>query len=254
MMMIAAVVAADSGYSSLPTPPKVLLLRIEHCLYLIRRLCQVETYFGNVNPIGVRACYDEGKRAAECLVYSFAREYNLDVRVSRIFNTYGPRMAINDGRVVTNMIAQALEVRNGGLCWLRSSKKQQQQQQLEKNKFVQLVQGKPLTVYGSGMQTRSFQYISDLISGLEKLMASSYTLPVNIGNPSEITILDLAHMILEITESKAGITFKNNTADDPNKRKPDISLAKKTLDWEPTVALRDGLALTVADVAHQLNR
>ncbi|XXG54082.1 hypothetical protein AAC387_Pa03g2052 [Persea americana] len=177
---------------------------------------QVETYWGNVNPIGVRSCYDEGKRTAETLTMDYHRGANVEVRIARIFNTYGPRMCIDDGRVVSNFVAQALRK-------------------------------EPLTVYGDGKQTRSFQYVSDLVEGLIRLMEGEHVGPFNLGNPGEFTMLELAHVVQETIEPNARIVFRANTQDDPHKRKPDISKAKELLGWEPTIPLRKGLPLMVSD-------
>lgn len=182
---------------------------------------QTEEYWGNVNPIGERSCYDEGKRCAETLAFDYHREHNLQVRVARIFNTYGPRMALDDGRVVSNFVAQA-------------------------------IQGVPMTVYGDGSQTRSFQYVSDLVAGLVALMEGDHTGPMNLGNPGEFTMLKLAEKVKEVVNPDAEIVFKENTADDPSRRKPDISRAKKELGWEPKVPLADGLALMVDDFKERL--
>jgi UDP-glucuronate decarboxylase len=175
---------------------------------------QREDYWGNVNPIGIRACYDEGKRIAETLTYDYHRQHNLDVRVVRIFNTYGPRMLENDGRVVSNFIAQALA-------------------------------GNPLTIYGDGSQTRSFCYASDLISGFIQLMASDYIYPVNIGNPGEYTILELASAVKEMINPGSELIFKPLPSDDPRRRRPDISKANALLDWEPKISLAEGLKSTI---------
>jgi UDP-glucuronate decarboxylase len=178
---------------------------------------QPEYYWGNVNPVGIRSCYDEGKRCAETLCMDYHRQNNVKVKIVRIFNTYGPRMHPNDGRVVSNFIVQAL-------------------------------QNKPLTVYGNGTQTRSFQYIDDLIEGMIRMMNTpdDITGPVNLGNPSEFTILEIAKLIIELTKSKSEIEFKPLPQDDPCKRKPDIKLAKKLLDnWEPELSLREGLIKTI---------
>jgi UDP-glucuronate decarboxylase len=177
---------------------------------------QSEEYRGNVNPIGIRSCYDEGKRIAETLAFDYYRQNKVDIRVVRIFNTYGPRMLENDGRVVSNFIAQALR-------------------------------GKPLTVYGDGSQTRSFCYVSDLIEGFIRLMNSDYIGPVNIGNPGEYTILQLAEAVRDMVNPGSEINFESLPSDDPRRRRPDITKAKTILDWEPTVALQEGLKLTVAD-------
>lgn len=176
---------------------------------------QPESYWGNVNPIGLRSCYDEGKRIAETLFFDYHRQNAVDIRVVRIFNTYGPRMLVNDGRVVSNFIVQALR-------------------------------GEPITIYGGGEQTRSFCYVSDLVEGMMRMMdAEGLTGPVNLGNPSEFTIRQLAETIIEMTNSRSAIEFKPLPSDDPERRKPDISLAKDKLQWEPTIALRDGLAKTI---------
>ena len=175
---------------------------------------QKETYWGNVNPIGPRACYDEGKRVAETMMYAYHSQSHVDVRVARIFNTFGPRMHPNDGRVVSNFIIQAL-------------------------------QGKDITIYGDGSQTRSFQFVEDLVDGLISLMEGSYTGPVNLGNPDEYTIKDFAVMIKDITQSSSDIKHLEATQDDPRKRKPDITLAKTELGWSPRHAVRDGLRETV---------
>ena len=177
---------------------------------------QTEEYWGNVNPIGPRACYDEGKRCAESLAISYSRQYSVPVRIPRIFNTYGPRMHVNDGRVVSNFALQALR-------------------------------GEPITIYGEGEQTRSFCYVSDLIDGLVRLMDSSYdALPVNLGNPHERTIRELAERVIELTGARSKLTFEPLPTDDPTRRRPDISRARELLDWEPKVALDDGLATTIA--------
>jgi UDP-glucuronate decarboxylase len=182
---------------------------------------QTEDYWGNVNPIGERSCYDEGKRVAETLTFDYHREHGVDIRVARIFNTYGPRMALDDGRVVSNFVSQALR-------------------------------GEPLTVYGDGSQTRSFQYVSDLVAGLVALMEGSHTGPFNIGNPKEFTMLELAQHVKEVVNPEAVLVFRENTADDPSRRKPDISKAKAMLGWQPTVELREGLSLMVSDFRARL--
>lgn len=178
---------------------------------------QVESYWGNVNPIGPRSCYDEGKRCAETLFFDYHRQHALDIKVVRIFNTYGPRMHPADGRVVSNFIIQALN-------------------------------GEPLTLYGDGAQTRSFCYVDDLIEGFVKLMNSrdGFTGPVNIGNPGEFTIRQLAELIIEMTGSSSPLEFKPLPADDPLQRRPDISLAEAELNWQPTIQLREGLLKTIA--------
>ncbi len=177
---------------------------------------QPEAYWGKVNPIGPRACYDEAKRVAETLFFDYHRQHDLKIRVARIFNTYGPRMAADDGRVVSNFIVQALR-------------------------------GEPITIYGDGTQTRSFCYVDDLVSGLIALMdnTSSETGPVNLGNPGEFTMSELATLVLEMTGSKSSLEHRDLPQDDPKQRQPDISKAKKVLNWEPAVALKDGLARTI---------
>ncbi|RLE04507.1 MAG: SDR family NAD-dependent epimerase/dehydratase [Candidatus Aminicenantes bacterium] len=176
---------------------------------------QEEEYWGYVNPIGLRSCYDEGKRVAETLMMDYHRQNKVDTRIARIFNTYGPRMAINDGRVISNFIVQAL-------------------------------QNKPLTVYGEGQQTRAFCYVSDIIEGLVRLMnTENYYQPVNLGNPEEIKIIDLAKKIIELTGSSSSISYHPLPADDPIQRCPDISRARKVLDWQPTVGLEEGLETTI---------
>ncbi len=176
---------------------------------------QNETYWGNVNPIGVRSCYDEGKRAAETLMMDYHRQHNTDIRIVRIFNTYGPNMDPKDGRVVSNCIMQALN-------------------------------GEDITVYGDGSQTRSFCYVDDLVNGLILMMnKEGITGPVNLGNPSERTVLNLAEMIKKLTDSKSKIVFKPLPSDDPIKRKPDITLAKNELGWEPKIDIEDGLKNTI---------
>jgi UDP-glucuronate decarboxylase len=176
---------------------------------------QPETYNGNVNTVGTRACYDEGKRCAETLFMDYHRQHNLDIRIVRIFNTYGPNMYEDDGRVVSNFIVQALR-------------------------------GEDLTIYGDGNQTRSFQYIDDLIDGMVKMMeVGDFIGPVNIGNPEETSINDLANKIIELTNSKSTITHKELPEDDPEKRKPDISLAMEKLNWQPRVSLDEGLGKTI---------
>lgn len=183
---------------------------------------QTEKYFGNVNPIGERSCYDEGKRIAETLTMDYYREHELEVRIVRIFNTYGPRMALDDGRVVSNFVAQALT-------------------------------GKPITVYGDGQQTRSFQYISDLVRGMVAVMEGPDIGPFNIGNPGEFTMLELANLIREVVNPAAQIEFQENTADDPARRQPDITKVRTQLGWEPLVPLREGLAKMVEDFRKRLH-
>lgn len=178
---------------------------------------QPESYHGNVNPIGPRACYDEGKRGAETLFFDYYRQHQVEIKVMRIFNTYGPRMSATDGRVVSNLILQAL-------------------------------QGEALTVIGDGKQTRSFCFVDDTIDAMWRLMNSSKTLrgPINVGNPSECTILDLASLILDLTGSKSQLTYLPATADDPLRRQPLVDLAKNELSWTPNVSLKDGLIQTIA--------
>ncbi len=177
---------------------------------------QTEDYWGNVNPIGPRACYDEGKRAAETLFFDYQRQHDLKIKVVRLFNTYGPRMHPHDGRVVSNFVVSALN-------------------------------GKPLTVYGEGEQTRSFCYVSDLIDGLISMMHSDDTVigPINLGNPGEFTIGQLANMVIEMTGTDSGIDYLPLPQDDPIRRQPDITRATNTLGWEPTIALREGLETTI---------
>ncbi|MDD3280439.1 MAG: SDR family oxidoreductase [Bacteroidales bacterium] len=177
---------------------------------------QIESYWGHVNPIGIRSCYDEGKRCAETLFMDYHRMNSVDIKIVRIFNTYGPRMHPNDGRVVSNFIVQAL-------------------------------QGKDITIYGDGKQTRSFQYIDDLIKGMIKMMEApdEFIGPVNIGNPHEFTILELAQKVIEMISSKSKLIFKPLPSDDPMQRCPDISLAKKELNWEPSIQLEKGLLKTI---------
>lgn len=175
---------------------------------------QVEEYWGNVNPIGIRSCYDEGKRVAETLCFDFKRQHDVDVKIIRIFNTYGPNMDVNDGRVVSNFITQALR-------------------------------DEPMTMYGDGSNSRSFQYVDDLIDGMTKLMNSKHTGPYNIGNPHEFTMMELANIVIEMTNSNSKLVYKDLPEDDPKKRKPDISKAEKDLDWSPKIDLRDGLKYTI---------
>jgi UDP-glucuronate decarboxylase len=178
---------------------------------------QKESYWGNVNPIGIRSCYDEGKRAAETLCFDYKRQYNLDTRVIRIFNTYGPNMAIGDGRVVSNFIVQALR-------------------------------NEPINIYGDGKQTRSFCYVSDLVEGIYKMLQlkDNPDTPINLGNPNEFTILELAKVVIEITNSKSEIVNNPLPLDDPKQRCPDISLAKSILNWKPTIELREGIEKTAS--------
>lgn len=178
---------------------------------------QPESYWGHVNPIGIRSCYDEGKRCAETLFMDYHRQYKVKIKIIRIFNTYGPKMHPQDGRVVSNFIVQAL-------------------------------QGKDITIYGNGSQTRSFQYVDDLIEGMIRMMATGndFIGPVNLGNPREFTILELAELIIKMTRSKSRIIFQSLPSDDPAQRKPDITLAKTKLDWEPQISLEEGLEKTIA--------
>jgi UDP-glucuronate decarboxylase len=186
---------------------------------------QREDYWGRVNPIGVRSCYDEGKRCAETLFFDYYRQANLEIKVARIFNTYGPRMHPNDGRVVSNFIVQALK-------------------------------GEEITIFGNGQQTRSFCYVDDLIEGLLRLMDSptQVTGPVNLGNPSEFTMLELAERVLQLTKSTSKLAFKPLPPDDPRQRQPDIGLAQQTLGWKPTISLEDGLKETISYFRTALTR
>jgi UDP-glucuronate decarboxylase len=178
---------------------------------------QTEDYWGRVNPVGLRACYDEGKRCAETLFFDYRRQHGLNIKVARIFNTYGPRMHPNDGRVVSNFIMQALK-------------------------------DDPITLHGNGQQTRAFCYVDDLVEGFIRLMATpnDFTGPVNLGNPNEFTILELAEKVIQLTNSRSEIRHHNRPADDPSQRKPDISLAQSTLNWTPKVQLEEGLQHTIA--------
>ncbi|GER28646.1 UDP-glucuronic acid decarboxylase 1 [Striga asiatica] len=182
---------------------------------------QKETYWGHVNPIGERSCYDEGKRTAETLAMDYHRGAGVEVRIARIFNTYGPRMCLDDGRVVSNFVSQA-------------------------------IRKQPMTVYGDGKQTRSFQYVSDLVDGLVALMEGEHVGPFNLGNPGEFTMLELAAVVKETIDPSATIEFRPNTADDPHKRKPDISKAKEFLNWEPKISLREGLPRMVDDFRNRI--
>lgn len=186
---------------------------------------QVESYWGNVNPIGIRACYDEGKRASETLFFDFHRQYNLPIKVARIFNTYGPRMDLLDGRVVSNFIVQALS-------------------------------NKPITIYGDGKQTRSFCFVSDLIEAFILMMEtdSKVTGPINLGNPREFTMVELATKVIELTNSNSALEWQPLPADDPKQRKPDITLARNTLGWEPKIDLEVGLKLTITDFSSRLGK
>lgn len=184
---------------------------------------QNELYLGNVNPIGIRACYDEGKRASETLFFDYHRQYGVKIKVARIFNTYGPRMDLRDGRVVSNFIVQALQNDN-------------------------------ITIYGDGNQTRSFCYVDDLISGIVSLMNSSeeVTGPVNIGNPNEFTMLELAQLVIKLSKSQSELEFRSLPSDDPKQRKPDIGRARETLKWSPTIELQEGLIRTIEEFKTRL--
>ncbi len=186
---------------------------------------QTEDYWGRVNPIGIRSCYDEGKRCAETLFFDYWRQHKLEIKVMRIFNTYGPRMHPNDGRVVSNFIVQALN-------------------------------NKPITIYGDGFQTRSFCYVDDLITGMIKLMEShkSITGPINMGNPSEFTMIELAELVMKLTSSRSKLKFKALPEDDPKQRQPNISLAKSKLNWSPKVSLEEGLHKTIAYFKNLLDK
>ncbi|GHT31166.1 NAD-dependent dehydratase [Bacteroidia bacterium] len=185
---------------------------------------QEESYWGNVNPIGIRSCYDEGKRCAETLFMDYYRQNNVDIKIIRIFNTYGPNMRPDDGRVVSNFIVQALK-------------------------------GENITIYGDGTQTRSFQYVDDLVEGMTRMMATeNFTGPVNLGNPGEFTMIELAEKVISLTNSKSKITFHPLPADDPKQRKPNITLAKEKLNgWEPKISLEEGLRPTIAYFRQYLN-
>jgi UDP-glucuronate decarboxylase len=184
---------------------------------------QKEEYWGRVNPIGIRACYDEGKRAAETLFFDYHRQHKLDIRVARIFNTFGPRMTLNDGRVITNFISQAL-------------------------------QNEPITIYGDGQQTRSFCYVDDLIGGLIKLFfTENIHEPVNLGNPTPITMLQLASEVIELTNSNSQIVFEDLPGDDPRDREPDISKARNLIGWDPKITRKIGLERTIQDLRAQLS-
>ena len=184
---------------------------------------QTETYWGNVNPIGIRACYDEGKRVAETIMFDYNRQYGTKIKIARIFNTYGPRMSLDDGRVVTNFVGQALR-------------------------------NQPITIYGDGLQTRSFCFVDDLINGLSALFDSNEDVkgPINIGNPREFTMLELATLVIKLTNSKSELIFTTLPQDDPKQRKPDITKAKEVLGWSPEVALEDGLVKTIEYLKTQI--
>lgn len=185
---------------------------------------QPESYWGHVNPIGIRSCYDESKRAAESFFMDYHRKYQIPVKIMRIFNTYGPRVSVHDGRVISNFIVQALE-------------------------------GEPITIYGDGLQTRSFCFVDDLVEAIVRFMKTedTFTGPLNAGNPSEISVLDLAKKIIALTGSESKIIFKDLPENDPTRRKPDISLAKSVLDWEPVVSLDEGLAKTILYFIDQMS-
>lgn len=184
---------------------------------------QSEEYWGHVNPIGIRSCYDEGKRCAETLFFDYERKHDVKIKVGRIFNTYGPRMHPNDGRVVSNFIVQALK-------------------------------NEPITIYGNGTQTRSFCFVSDLIEVMIRFMNSSYLGPINIGNPVEFQVLDLARLVIELTHSSSQIVHQPLPSDDPKQRRPDIAKARKLLEWEPTVQLEEGLKATIAYFEKRLQK
>lgn len=184
---------------------------------------QKETYWGNVNPFGPRSCYDESKRVAETMCYAYMQKENVDIRIARIFNTYGPRMNVNDGRVVSNFIMQSLKNEN-------------------------------ITVYGSGEQTRSFQYVDDLVDGLIRLMNSDYKKPVNLGNPDEFKVEELALIVKEMIGSQNVIEYKEKVEDDPQRRRPDITVAKEQLNWEPRIKLRQGLEKSIEYFRSELNK
>ncbi|KAL0457422.1 UNVERIFIED_CONTAM: UDP-glucuronic acid decarboxylase 4 [Sesamum latifolium] len=203
-------------------PQKGLISAFDDSSVAVRRRVGYELHdgFGHLSA-GVRSCYDEGKRTAETLTMDYHRGLNLEVRIARIFNTYGPRMCIDDGRVVSNFVAQALRK-------------------------------EPLTVYGDGKQTRSFQYVSDLVEGLMRLMEGDHVGPFNLGNPGEFTMLELAKVVQDTIDPNAKIEFRPNTEDDPHKRKPDISKAQRLLGWQPTVSLREGLPRMVNDFRQRI--
>ncbi len=185
---------------------------------------QVETYWGNVNPIGIRSCYDEGKRAAESLIYDYIRTYGVDVRVVRIFNTYGPNMSIEDGRIISNFVVQAL-------------------------------QNKDITIYGTGKQTRSFCYVEDTLNGIIKLTENEerIDMPVNVGNPNERTVLEVAEQVIKTVSTTSKIVFLEKVSDDPQQRRPDITRAKQLLGWEPQVSFEEGLSKTIKYFKEELN-
>lgn len=206
------------------TKAKILQTSTSECYGDPKENPQTEEYWGNVNPVGIRSCYDEGKRAAECLFMDYHRIHNVQVKIVRIFNTYGPRMSLDDGRVVSNFIVQALT-------------------------------NKDITIYGDGLQTRSFCYVRDMIDGLIKTMSNNdkeFTGPVNLGNPEEFTMLDLCNKIIELTNSKSKIVFEPLPRDDPRQRRPNIDKAKSLLDWKPSTNLNEGLLTTIEYFKHQL--
>lgn len=206
------------------TKAKILQTSTSECYGDPKENPQTEEYWGNVNPVGIRSCYDEGKRAAECLFMDYHRTHNVQVKIVRIFNTYGPRMSLDDGRVVSNFIVQALT-------------------------------NKDITIYGDGLQTRSFCYVRDMIDGLIKTMGNNdkgFTGPVNLGNPEEFTMLGLCNKIIELTNSKSKIIFKPLPQDDPRQRRPNIDKAKSILDWKPSTNLNEGLLTTIEYFKHQL--
>ncbi|KAG6488646.1 hypothetical protein ZIOFF_049895 [Zingiber officinale] len=199
---------------------------------------QKEEYWGNVNPIGVRSCYDEGKRVAETLMFDYHRQHGLEIRIARIFNTYGPRMNIDDGRVVSNFIAQAIRY----CSW----------NHIAPPACIPFLMGEPLTVQAPGTQTRSFCYVSDMVDGLIRLMDGDHTGPINIGNPGEFTMMELAEAVKELIDPKVPLKIVENTPDDPRQRKPDITKAKELLGWEPKITLREGLPLMEEDFRQRL--
>jgi UDP-glucuronate decarboxylase len=207
------------------TGAKILQTSTSECYGDPKENPQTEEYWGNVNPIGIRSCYDEGKRAAECLFMDYHRMHDVEVKIVRIFNTYGPRMSLDDGRVVSNFITQALR-------------------------------GEDITIYGDGLQTRSFCYVDDLIDGIMKTMNNTekdFTGPINLGNPEEFTMLELCNKVIELTNSKSQIVFKPLPKDDPRQRRPNIEKAIKGLDWKPNTKLNEGLLKTIESFKQQIN-
>lgn len=186
---------------------------------------QKETYWGNVNPIGIRSCYDEGKRVAETLMFDYHRQFNTKIKIARIFNTYGPRMDLNDGRVVSNFVVQAIK-------------------------------GEPITIFGNGLQTRSFCYVSDMVSAIEKFLFAddSITGPINLGNPTEMNMLQLAEKVISLTNSKSKIINLELPQDDPRQRQPDIELAKTILNWKPIISLEEGLTKTIKNFESRISQ